>query len=91
MTETPAPSAADGPDYADVAGNEASARALAESRGFVYWPGGDGPPADWDGGPYLCRDGETYWMCGYDWAHGTNCYNPTASWDRIGYKRARTA
>lgn len=74
------------PEYADVAGNEASARALAESMGFVYWPGGEGPPADWDGGPYLCRDGKVYWFRGYDWKHGTNCLNPTACWDRIGYK-----
>lgn len=73
--------------YADVAAREAEARALAADRGFVYWPGGDGPPADWDGGAYLCRDGAEYLMCGYDWQHGTNCWNPTASWDRIGYRR----
>lgn len=42
-------------------------------------------PKDWDGGPYLCRDGKMYHMCGYGWAHGLGCWNPTASWDRIAY------
>lgn len=66
-----------------------AAERLAESKGFIYWPGGDGPPADWDGGPYLCRDGQEYYMRGYDWNHGTHCYNETADWDRIGYRRAK--
>lgn len=66
------------------------ARQTAERMGFIYWPGGDEPPADWDGGPYLCRDGGVYHMRGYDWRHGTGCWNPTADWDRIGYK-ARAA
>lgn len=73
-------------DYADKAGQELRARALAAAKGFIYWPGGEQAPADWDGGVYLCRDGQTYWMNGYDWGHGTNCWNPTASWDRIGYR-----
>jgi hypothetical protein len=45
-------------------------------------------PSDWDAGPYLCRDGEFYHMRGYGWAHGLGCWSPTASWDRIGYRRA---
>lgn len=65
---------------------EVAARQTAERMGFIYWPGGDEAPADWDGGPYLCRDGEVYHMRGYDWRHGTGCWNPTADWDRIGYK-----
>ena len=73
-------------DYADVDGQELRARELASTKGFVYWPGGNEPPADWDGGPYLCRNGQVYHMSGYDWRHGTNCWNPTASWDRIGYR-----
>lgn len=67
---------------------EIRAMEMAESVGFIYWPGGNEPPADWDGGPYLCRDGKTCWMRGYDWRHGTGCWNPTADWDRIGYKTA---
>jgi len=66
--------------------NEEKARALAEERGYTYWPGGDNPPDNWDGGAYLCRDGGEYLMRGYDWNHGTNCYNATADWDRIGYR-----
>lgn len=73
----------------DAGSVEAEARQTAERMGFIYWPGGDSAPADWDGGPYLCRDGKTYHMCGYDWGHGTHCWNPTASWDRIGYKAVR--
>lgn len=42
-------------------------------------------PRDWDGGAYLCRDGEMYFMRGYGWAHGMGSWNPTASWDRIAY------
>ena len=64
----------------------AEAKALAEAKGFKYWPGGDGPPDDWDGGPYLCRDGKTYHMAGYDWRHGTGAWVATADWDRIGYR-----
>lgn len=30
---------------------------LATSQGFAYWPGGDGAPADWDGGPVLLENG----------------------------------
>lgn len=47
-------------------------------------------PSDWDGGPYLCRDGEMYHMCGYGWEHGLGCWNATADWDRVAY-RARAA
>ena len=65
---------------------EANARALAEAKGYIYWGGGQAPPVDWDGGPYLCRDGDEYIMRGYDWAHGTGCWNETADWDRIGYR-----
>lgn|GEM_PF-6899838 len=53
--------------------------------GMVEWHGGDVAPADWDGGPYLCRDGKMYHMRGYGWGHGTHCWNPTADWDRIAY------
>jgi len=53
--------------------------------GMKPWHGGEHPPEDWDGGPYLCRDGKMYHMCGYGWGHGTHCWNPTASWDRIAY------
>ena len=42
-------------------------------------------PKDWDGGPYLCRDGKKCAMRGYGWAHGLNSYSPTADWDRIAY------
>jgi len=42
-------------------------------------------PSDWDGGPYLCRDGDLYHMRGYGWAHGLGCWNPTAAWDRVAY------
>ncbi len=42
-------------------------------------------PSDWDGGPYLCRDGGLYHMRGYGWAHGLGCWNPTADWDRVAY------
>jgi hypothetical protein len=48
-------------------------------------------PSDWDGGAYLCRDGEFYHMRGYGWAHGLGCWSATASWDRIGYRRAASA
>jgi len=65
---------------------EKLAREMCERAGMVYWPGGDGPPADWDGGAYLCRDGGLYHMRGYDWRHGTGCHNTVADWDRIGYR-----
>lgn len=42
-------------------------------------------PSDWDGGPYLCRDGGMYHMRGYGWEHGLGCWNATADWDRIAY------
>jgi hypothetical protein len=66
---------------------EPKARELAEAKGFTYWAGGQSAPDDWDGGPYLCRDGQEYHMAGYDWGHGTHCWNETADWDRIGYRR----
>lgn len=43
-------------------------------------------PSDWDGGPYLCRDGGMYIMRGYGWQHGFGCWNPTADWDRVAYR-----
>ena len=43
-------------------------------------------PRDWDGGPYLCRDGQLYHMRGYGWGHGLGCWNATADWDRIAYR-----
>lgn len=43
-------------------------------------------PSDWDGGPYLCRDGWLYHMRGYGWEHGLCCRNATADWDRIAYR-----
>ena len=43
-------------------------------------------PSDWDGGPYLCRDGQLYHMRGYGWGHGLGCWNDTADWDRIAYR-----
>lgn len=42
-------------------------------------------PSDWDGGPYLCRDGGLYHMRGYGWEHGLYCWNPTSDWDRVAY------
>lgn len=63
-----------------------TARAMAEAAGLTYWPGGDHAPADWDGGPYLCRDGKLYHLRGYGWKHGEFCSNPTSDWDRIGYR-----
>lgn len=48
-------------------------------------------PSDWDGGPYLCRDGQFYHMNGYGWGHGLGCWNATADWDRIAYRRAAIA
>lgn len=75
----------------DQTDREAAARAIAESKGFIYWPGGDEPPVDWDGGPYLCRDGGIYHMRGYDWQHGTRAWSATADWDCIGYKRRAQA
>jgi len=42
-------------------------------------------PADWDGGPYQCRDGGMYHMRGYSWRHGEGCWNATADWDRVSY------
>lgn len=65
---------------------EQKARTECERQGFIYWGGGPEAPTDWDGGPYLCRDGQTYHLRGYDWQHGAYCWNPTASWDRIGYR-----
>lgn len=53
---------------------------------FKYWGGGKLRPHDWDEGEYLCRDGKTYYLRGYDWQHGTNCSAATADWDRIGYR-----
>jgi hypothetical protein len=53
--------------------------------GMKVWNGGEEAPVDWDGGPYLCRDGKMYHMRGYGWGHGTHCWNPTADWDRIAY------
>lgn len=47
-------------------------------------------PSDWDGGPYQCRDGKMYHMCGYGWKHGLNCYNHTAYWDRVAYRRKKS-
>lgn len=66
---------------------EREARALAEAKGFIYWPGGSEAPADWDGGPYLCRDGGTYHLRGFGWEHGYGAWTATANWDRIGYRR----
>jgi hypothetical protein len=43
-------------------------------------------PGDWDGGPYLCRDGQLYHMRGYGWEHGLGCWAATADWDRIAYR-----
>jgi len=42
-------------------------------------------PLDWDGGPYLCRDGGMYHLRGYGWGHGMYCSNPTSDWDRVAY------
>ena len=43
-------------------------------------------PLDWDGGPYLCRDGDLYHMRGYGWGHGLGCWDATADWDRVAYR-----
>jgi hypothetical protein len=43
-------------------------------------------PSDWDGGPYLCRDGQLYHMRGYGWEHGLGCWAAAADWDRIAYR-----
>ena len=43
-------------------------------------------PKDWDRGPYLCRDGKSYWMRGYGWKHGLGCWVEQADWDRIAYR-----
>lgn len=48
-------------------------------------------PQDWDGGPYMCRDGKMYWMAGYGWKHGEGCWNETACWDRIAYTPLKAA
>ena len=57
--------------------------------GMTPWgpdsPGYPNAPADWDGGPYLCRDGGMYHMRGYSWKHGDGCWNAQADWDRIAY------
>lgn len=48
---------------------------------FVYWPGGDNAPDDWDGGGILNGDGEAYnGFHGYDW-----CYRGATK--IIGYTR----
>ena len=58
--------------------------------GMVEWHGQtEEPPEDWDGGPYLCRDGGLYHMRGYSWKHGAGCWNETADWDRIAYTPRR--
>lgn len=48
-------------------------------------------PSDWDGGPYLCRDGGMYHMRGYGWEHGLFCQNATSDWDRVAYTPAVAA
>ena len=63
-------------------------KAGAQARMVPYGPEHpDYPnaPSDWDGGPYLCRDNKLYHLRGYGWAHGLNCWNATASWDRVAY------
>ena len=66
---------------------------LAEHPGMVAYgpehPDYPNAPSDWDGGPYLCRDGQRYHMRGYGWAHGVGCWNETADWDRVAYTPAR--
>ena len=36
---------------------------------FVYWPGGDAAPADWDGGPCLLNDGMPPALTVDDWGN----------------------
>ncbi|SKB62676.1 hypothetical protein [Sphingopyxis flava] len=52
---------------------------------FVYWPGGDNAPADWDGKEVIFRD-RTLWKTPSPyaiWDHRGNCAG-----DIIGYRRA---
>jgi hypothetical protein len=65
---------------------------LALERGMEPWFGQTKEaPKDFDGGSYLCRDGNMYFLNGWDWGHGTHCDNSTACWDRIGYTRKATS
>lgn len=62
----------------------------ATAAGFVYWPGGEDAPDDWDGGDVLRRCGVSYsarlspedWQRGY---HGDIKLH--AEYDIIGYHR----
>lgn len=62
----------------------------AVPNGMKEWgpdsPGYPDAPVDWDGGPYLCRDGKMYHMNGYGWSHGYGCWNAQADWDRVAYR-----
>lgn len=59
---------------------------LATSQGFAYWPGGDGAPADWDGGPVLLKNNEIgkalHWGRNTPAPHGFE-----GDHDIIGYRR----
>lgn len=57
----------------------------ATHAGYIYWPGGDKAPDDWDGGLVLLRDGGYMMMKGGDWQHSGN------SADVIGYRRRQGA
>lgn len=57
--------------------------AVATSKGFTYWPGGESAPEDWDSsGPILFRNGDITTTHGnWTWLHDGRGY------DIIGYPR----
>lgn len=57
----------------------------ATHAGYIYWPGGDKAPDDWDSGHVLRRDGGYMFMKGHDWLHHGQ------DDDVIGYKRRESA
>lgn len=54
---------------------------------FAYWPGGDSPPDDWDGGPVLNRGGGIFkYAAGMNW-RDCHCGGVPDYGDIIGYTR----
>ena len=45
-------------------------------NGMIQWKGGDQPPADWDGGPVLFRDGTISDLYSEGWDWGRNPSDP---------------
>lgn len=59
----------------------------ATDAGYIYWPGGDKAPDDWDGGPVLLKNGVT----DKGFRSGVGSWHGGFSSSPIGYNRRQSA